>query len=147
MKVFIADDSALVRDRLIAMISELPDTEIIGEAQDASEAMSLTQKLKPDVVILDIRMPRGNGISLLCNIKKQKPAPLVIMLTNYPYPQYRKKCMKEGADFFFDKSGEFLKVMEVLKKINQKSSPHRKTHIKRRKRTKSGIKRHLSKRC
>jgi DNA-binding NarL/FixJ family response regulator len=117
MKVFIADDSAVVRERLTEMLSELPEIEIIGQAEDGLEAINLIEKLNPDVVILDIRMPRGNGIDVLQNIKKNNPSLIVIMLTNYPYPQYRKKCMKAGADYFFDKSTEFEKVTEMLKKL------------------------------
>ncbi len=66
-------------------------------------------------------MPKENGIKVLQNIKKNDPAFIVNILTNYPpYPQYRKKCMKSGSDFFFDKSTEFEKVMEVLKKVKQR---------------------------
>ena len=121
MKVFIADDSAVMRERLIEMLSELPEIEIIGQAQDGIKAKNLIEKLNPDVVILDIRMPRGNGIDVLQNIKKDNPALIVIMLTNYPYPQYRKKCMKAGADYFFDKSTEFEKVTEVCEQLIQDS--------------------------
>jgi len=117
MKVFIADDSAVVRERVEEMLSELPEIEIIGQAEDGIQAKNLIEKLNPDVVILDIRMPRRNGIEVLQKIKKNNPALIVIMLTNYPYPQYRKKCMKAGADYFFDKTTEFEKVTEVLKKL------------------------------
>lgn len=119
MKVFIADDSAPVRERLKTMLSELQGVEIIGQAGDAVEATKSILELKPDVVILDIRMPGGGGIDTLRNIKRVTPAPRVIMLTNYPYPQYRKRCMDAGADFFFDKSSEFHKVIEVLKQMMQ----------------------------
>ena len=122
MKVFIADDSKVMRERLIEMLSELPEIEIIGQAQDGLEATNLIEKLNPDVAILDIRMPRGSGIDVLEKIKKNNPALIVIMLTNYPYPQYRKKCMKAGAEYFFEKSTEFEKVMEVLETLIQ--NPH-----------------------
>ncbi len=121
MKIFIADDSKLVRERLITMVSEIPGTEIAGEAKNAVEALNSIRKLGPDAVILDIRMPGGNGIEVLNEIKRDKPAPLIIILTNYPYPQYRKKCMEGGADYFFDKSTEFEKVIEVLKKLIEES--------------------------
>ena len=120
MKIFITDDSAVVRERLIEMLSELPGIEIIGQAQDGLEATKLIKKLNPDVVISDIRMPREKGIDVLQNIKRDKQAPIVIMLTNYPYPKYRKKCMEAGADFFFEKLTEFEKVMEVVKKVKQR---------------------------
>jgi DNA-binding NarL/FixJ family response regulator len=117
MKVFIADDSKVVRERLKEMLFEIQGIEIIGQAEDGLQATNLIEKLNPDVVILDIRMPRGNGIDVLQNIKKDNPALIVIMLTNYPYPQYLKKCMKAGADYFFDKATEFEKATEVLKKL------------------------------
>jgi DNA-binding NarL/FixJ family response regulator len=114
MKVFIVDDSAIVRERLINMLSELEEIEVIGQAEDAREAIDSITKLKPDAVLLDIRMPGGSGIDVLEHIKKDQPAPIVIMLTNYPDTQYRKKCMDAKADFFLDKSTEFEKVIEVL---------------------------------
>ena len=122
MKVFIVDDSALVRERIIAMISEHPGIEITGQAENALEGINSIRKLKPDVVILDIRMPGGNGIEVLRNIKKNSSGPTIIILTNYPYPQYRKKCIEAGADYFFDKSTEFNKIIEVIKKLIQESN-------------------------
>jgi DNA-binding NarL/FixJ family response regulator len=121
MKVLIVDDSALVRKRLFGMLSEIPKIEIAGQAQNAQEAIESIQKLKPDVAIMDIRLPDRSGIEVLKIIKKDTPAPLVIILTNYPYPQYRKKCMEAGADYFFDKSSEFEKVLDVLKRLIHES--------------------------
>ena len=119
MKVLVVDDSALLRERLASMISELPGVTSISQAQDSSQALSTVQKLNPDVVILDIRLSEGNGIEILQHIKTKNTAPVTIMFTNFPYPQYRKKCEEIGADFFFDKSTEFHKITDVLKKIGQ----------------------------
>jgi DNA-binding NarL/FixJ family response regulator len=119
MKVLVVDDSALLRERLASMISELPGVTSISQAQDSSQALSTVQKLNPDVVILDIRLSEGNGIEILQHIKRKNTAPVTIMFTNFPYPQYRKKCEEIGADFFFDKSTEFHKITDVLKKIGQ----------------------------
>ncbi len=121
MKVFIVDDSRAFRKELInlLLLSKLKEVEIIGQAQDPVKAMEAIQRLKPDVVILGIPISGVNGIRLVKNIKKDKLAPIVIMFTNYPYPQYRKKYMDAGADFFFDKSTEFDKITEILKKLTQ----------------------------
>ena len=121
MKVLIVDDSRLLRERLVSMISELPEIDVIAQAGDAAAAKNLIQGLHPDVVILDIRLSEGNGIEVLQEIKKKRPSPVTIMFTNYPYPQYRKKCKEAGADFFFDKSTEFHKITGMLEKINQES--------------------------
>ena len=116
MKVFIADDSEVVCERLTTVLSELPGIEIIGQAKNVGESIESIRRLHPDVVILDIRMPGGSGIDVLEDIKKTNTAPVVIVLTNYPYPQYRKKCMALGAEYFFDKSADFEKIAQVLKK-------------------------------
>jgi DNA-binding NarL/FixJ family response regulator len=113
--VFIVDDSPVVRERLAHMISELPDTEIIGQADIAFEAINSIRRSKPTIVVLDISMPGGSGIYVLESIKKEKPAPTVIMLTNFAHDQYRQKCLQLGADYFFDKSTEFEKVIDVLR--------------------------------
>ncbi len=122
MKVFIVDDSAIIRERLKSMLLEIPDVRIAGEAKAADEAIRSIKKLKPDVVILDLRMPGGNGIDVLTSIKKNSTPPVIIILTNYPYPQYRKKCIEAGADYFFDKSTDCEKVLKVLKKLTQKGN-------------------------
>ena len=114
MKVFIADDSAELRERIVKMISEEESIEMVGQAENVPEAVTAIRKLRPDVVILDIRMPGGCGIDVLNTIDKNGHSPVIIMLTNYPYPQYRKKCFDAGADYFFDKSKEFEKVIDVL---------------------------------
>jgi DNA-binding NarL/FixJ family response regulator len=117
MKVFIVDDSRAFRKELINLLSKLKEVEIVGQAQDSVKAMEAIQRLKPDAVILGIPIPGGNGIRLVKNIKKDKLAPIVIILTHYPYCQYRKKYMDAGADFFFDKSTEFEKIIDVFKKL------------------------------
>jgi DNA-binding NarL/FixJ family response regulator len=114
MRILIADDSAVVRARLISLLADLRGIEVVGQAEDAIEARNLAEKLRPDVAILDLRMPKGSGADVLSDLKKLNPTPKVIMLTNYPHPENRKKCMDGGADYFFDKSNEFQKVVSVL---------------------------------
>lgn len=115
MKVFIADDSAIVRERLSSMLFDLKGVEIIGFAVTAQNAAESIRELKPDAVILDIRMPGGSGIDVLSEIKKDAKAPVVIILTNYPYPQYREKCMHSGADFFLISPQNLKKSTRFLK--------------------------------
>ena len=114
-KVFIVDDSPIVRERLVSMISELPAVQIIGQAGFAFEAIAAIEELKPDFVVLDISLPGGSGMEVLESIKGKTPAPRVIMLTNFAFEQYRRRCIQLGADYFFDKSNEFEKVMEILR--------------------------------
>src|SRR5882762_6994501 len=115
MKVLIADDSLVVRDRLVTLLTEVHGLEVVGQAKDAMEARDLAEELRPDVAILDIRMPKGSGADVVRDLKKLNPTSKVIILTNYPHPENRKKCIERGADYFFDKSTEFKKVLSVLR--------------------------------
>jgi len=122
MKVFIVDNSGVVRERLKTMLAEIEEVEMVGAAEEAVAALSSIGKVRPDAVILDIRLPgKTNGIHLLEKLKKNGNGPVAIILTNYPYPQYRQKCLQAGADFFFDKSTEFQEVAEVLRKLTRRS--------------------------
>lgn len=119
MKVFIADDSSEIRKRIRAMLSDLVERiEMIGEAENVQDAINSIHEFDPDVVILDIRMPGGSGIDVLKKIKKINEVPVIIILTNYPHSQYRKKCMEAGADFFFDKSRDFEEIVKVVSGIS-----------------------------
>lgn len=119
MDVFISDDSPVVRVRLANMIEDIQGINLIGEANNVQESIRKIEELKPDAVILDIRMPGGSGLDVLKKIKENQDNhhPIIIVLTNYPYPQYRKKCLEAGADYFFDKSNEFHKVVEVFREM------------------------------
>ena len=98
---------------------------MVGESGQVQEATNAILEQKPDVVLLDIHLFNGNGIDVLQRLKKEKPAPAVIILTNYPYPQYRQKCLEAGADFFFVKSTEFDQVVPALKQLIQQASDQR----------------------
>ncbi len=121
-KVVIVDDFATVRKRLIAMLSKIIGVENIGQAEDAPGTINSIHKLDTGAVIPDTRMPGGSQMDMLPEIKKNNQTPLVIVLTNYPYPQYRRKYVDAGVDFFFDKSTEFDSVTEVLKQLKQNQS-------------------------
>jgi DNA-binding NarL/FixJ family response regulator len=117
MKVLIVDDSKIVCDGLQQMLSNIDDVEIVGQAHNAKDAITSISESNPDVVILDIRMPDKSGIEVLKDIRNKKLPIRVIMLTNYPYPQYRKKCEELGADYFFDKVTEIEEIPKVIEEL------------------------------
>lgn len=117
MMVFIADDSDPLRERLIALLSEIDGAEVVGQARNHDEAVEGIRSLKPHVVILDIQMPGGSGIEVLKEIKQDDCPPVVLMLTNHVSPPYRKKCMEWGADFFLDKSREFESLASIFSSL------------------------------
>ncbi len=117
MIFFIADDSDAVRGRLIELLSEVEGAEVTGQAANTDDAIEGIRRLKPHVVILDIRMPGGGGIDVLKRIKQESQPPVVMMLTNHASPQYRKKCVEWGADFFLDKSRDLECLLTIFKNL------------------------------
>jgi DNA-binding NarL/FixJ family response regulator len=117
MKVLIVDDSKIVCNGLQQMLTNIADVEIVGQAHNAQDAIQSISEAKPHVVILDVRMPGKNGIDVLKDIRAKKLSCRVIMLTNYPYPQYRKKCEELGADYFFDKVTEIEEIPKVIEEL------------------------------
>jgi DNA-binding NarL/FixJ family response regulator len=113
----IVDDSAVIRRRLISLLSEIEGVQLVGEAVDAMTGADMIRQLHPDVVILDIRMPERIGIGLLEAIKDSADLPTVMILTNYPYTAYRKRCMELGASHFFDKSTEFVELEKTVQEL------------------------------
>jgi len=117
MKVLIVDDSKIVCDGLQQMLINIADVEIVGQVHNAKDAIASISETKPDVVILDIRLPGLSGIDVLKDIRDKKLPIRVIMLTNYTYPQYRKKCKELGADYFFDKVAEIEMISNVIAEL------------------------------
>ena len=119
MRVFLVDDSLLIRQRLARMLLNVKGVQVVGEALQARDATSSILELKPDLVVLDVQLLSGTGMEVLKSVKKLDPAPIVIIVTNFP--EYRKKYLEAGADFFFDKSTEFHRIPLVLGKLIKES--------------------------
>jgi len=117
MKVLVVDDSDIVRERISVMLSGINNLEVVGTAANSIDALYLVNKLKPDAVTLDIRIPGESGIEVLKKIKSSQPSTIVMVLTNFPIEQYKNKCNGLGADYFFSKSDEFEKVEEVFETL------------------------------
>ena len=117
LKVVIADDSTEIRDRISSMVSSIPGVEIAGEAIDGVEAAVILRRTKPDLVILDLHMPKISGLEILPAVKEIDPPPIIVVLTNYSTSPLKAMCLKRGADYFFDKSTEFEKAIAVIEKL------------------------------
>ena len=120
MNVVLVDDSLLVRKRVANIISKMPGVKVIGEAGNSLEAIEVVRKTKPDVVILDIKMPGESGVKVLRKLKEEFENLKIIMLTNYPDSQYKAECLMHGAEYFLSKSDEFDKLPEVFSKLRKR---------------------------
>lgn len=114
VRVLVVEDSTIVRERVVAMVSDLPNVIVVAEAKDGPEAQRHFQTYQPDVVVLDIQLPGISGLDLLPRFKRENPSCLVIVLTSYASKTLRRQCSALGADHFFEKCTEFVRVTEVL---------------------------------
>jgi DNA-binding NarL/FixJ family response regulator len=117
VKVFVVEDSALVRERLVEMIREVDGVDIVGEADSYGTAVAGIMSTHPDVAILDISLAEGNGIDVLAHVKPRLPGLRGIVLTNYNSPQHLKASADAGAEYFLDKSVDFERITEILRQM------------------------------
>jgi DNA-binding NarL/FixJ family response regulator len=123
MKVYVVEDSAAVRERLLEMIREIDDVEVVGEAATYDAAVAGIMSTRPDVAVLDIKLADdgGSGIDVLAEVKKGLPAMRAIVLSNYATPQHMKASADAGAEYFLDKSAEFERITEILVQMKNES--------------------------
>ena len=114
MNVFIVEDSEAMRESLRTMLSDFHDVRIVGYAADEAGAIEQINLLLPDVVILDLNLLSGSGIAVLKNVKKRHAGIKVMVLTNCTDEFYVDACKRANADYFFDKSFQFMQVREVF---------------------------------
>jgi DNA-binding NarL/FixJ family response regulator len=100
IRVLIADDQALVRAGFRAILETQDDLEVVGEAEDGAEAVALARELRPDVVLMDVRMPGIDGIEATARLLRDGDAPRVLMLTTFDLDEYVYEAMKAGASGF-----------------------------------------------
>ena len=117
MKVVIVDDSVEIQERLLTMLREIPGIEIAGQATTVAQAISTVHVLKPDVMIVDLRLPDGSGLDVLRLTQREQIQTRVIVLTNFPYPQYEQRARAAGAYAFLNKAKEFDRVADLVRSL------------------------------
>lgn len=115
MRALLVDDSTLIRARLRALLALAGQEQGIFEAGDVPSAIRQIEEIRPNLVVLDLRLPGGSGLDVLGYLRNTAPSPLVIVLTNYATQVNRKRCLEGGAHHFFDKTKEYAKAIEVIK--------------------------------
>lgn len=116
VRVFLAEDSSIIRQRLFESISDAGRIEVVGYADTERDTVAALREMACDAVVLDLQLRQGNGLGALKTVRASDAhrQPVVIVLTNYAFPHYRTRSMKLGADYFFDKAREYDSVREVL---------------------------------
>ncbi|MEQ1858303.1 MAG: response regulator [Chthoniobacteraceae bacterium] len=115
LRVMLVEDSMILRGRIRDLIEQSCRARVVSEAGTIAAALAFLPAEPPDVVVLDLHLPDGSGLDVLRAVKKSRPTCPVIVLTSFAMPETRDHCRSLGADYFFDKSREFERVVEVLR--------------------------------
>jgi DNA-binding NarL/FixJ family response regulator len=116
-RIFIAEDHTILRDGLRAILTFQPDFEVIGEAEDGREAVRGVEHSKPDMVILDLSMPKMNGLEAIKDIKKISPKTKILVLTIHDGDEYVLPVLKAGADGYMLKYDTQADLITAIKSI------------------------------
>ena len=117
IRVLLADDHTIVRQGLIEILKRSPEIEVVGEAADGAEATEKALKLKPDVVVLDVSMPRLNGIEAARRIHEALPSVRILVLTMQDDEEYVLKMVRAGASGYLLKDGAASELIEGIRSL------------------------------
>ena len=117
IRVLIADDHALVRGGIRALVEKIEGMIVVGEAGKGSEAMDLVRELKPNLMLLDITMPDGGGFEVLDQVTKNFPEIRVIVLTVHDAGEYAIRALREGAAGFLPKSAASTELEQAIQTV------------------------------
>ena len=114
MEIFLVEDSAMVRKRISDMLAAVPGTHVAGHASSADTAIREILAVKPDLVVLDLKLAEGSGFDVLRAVHERAPGIDFYMLSNFSSEPYRRLARQLGALDFFDKSSEFERVRDIV---------------------------------
>lgn len=119
IRVLLADDEVIVRAGVKAILAAAPDIEVVAEAGDGREALELARAHRPDVALLDIRMPVLDGLAAAARFRQVAPDVAVVMLTTFSEDEYIAAALDSGASGFLLKSGDPYELMAAVRAAHQ----------------------------
>jgi two-component system, NarL family, invasion response regulator UvrY len=123
-RVLLVDDDSLVLEALTRILAEHSDVEVVGQAETGDEAILKVQELKPHVVIMDVRMPKVDGIAAAREIKSKSPEVQILGLTEYAHGYHAEAMLRAGALAVYQKSTAFEELYPAIKKITARQHVH-----------------------
>jgi DNA-binding NarL/FixJ family response regulator len=122
-RVLIADDHDLVREGLRAVLAGEEDLQVVGEARDGHEALQMCRSLEPDLVLMDVRMPKSDGLQATRAIKEEMPKVSVVMVTMHENPDYLLEAIRAGAAGYILKDAEGERLVGAVRRTLNGESP------------------------
>ena len=117
IRILIADDHPVVREGLVTVMALEPDLKVVGQARDGEEACLLYNQLSPDILILDLRMPRKDGLQVVMELMSRKPRPRIIVLTHSAKEEDLRRALSAGAKGYLLKGAEPEQVCETIREV------------------------------
>ena len=122
-RLLIADDHALVREGMRAMLASEQSLEVVGEAENGREALELCRKLRPDLILMDVRMPEMDGLAATREIKREYPETRVLILTTHESPEYLMDAIRAGAAGYVLKDASKQRLLDAVRRAISGESP------------------------
>jgi two-component system, NarL family, response regulator NreC len=116
-RLLIAEDHTILREGLKSLLGASPDLEVVGEAEDGRRAFKLANELSPDLILMDLSMPRVNGLEAIKEIKKQNPVVKIIALTVHNTEEYILMTLKAGADGYVLKDATHDELLMAINHV------------------------------
>jgi len=117
IRVLLSDDHQILREGLRSLLDKEPDIEVVGEAEDGRSTLELTKNLRPHVVVMDITMPRLNGIYATRQITEEMPGVKVLSLSMYTYPWFVEQMLNAGAIGYLSKDCAFEELTRAIRTV------------------------------
>ncbi|MFG1752263.1 response regulator transcription factor [Streptosporangium sandarakinum] len=119
IRVLLAEDQAMVRGALVSLLGLEPDIEVVGEAASGPEAVAVARETRPDVALLDIEMPGGDGITAAAMIREEVPDCKIVILTTFGRPGYLRRAMEAGAVAFLVKDRPASELAAAVRRVRR----------------------------
>ncbi len=122
-RLVVVDDHDLAREGLKDMLLDEPDIEVVGEASNGRESLLVCSRLRPDMLLMDVRMPEMDGLAATREVKKRYPEISVLMVTMHENPDYLLEALKAGAAGYVLKDAPQEEVVEAVRRVREGESP------------------------